>query len=107
VNLNDQVNAQADRLKNKKSRKTVFPDMAGMVDDFARIDRDLRDLKTIFTVICMEQDDLTLQVPLSALMELPKGIELEIGFDRTHNNYTFKAILPQGDSQLHGGSEHE
>lgn len=74
--------------------KTVWPGMDQMISDYNTLERDLRDLKTVFCCIAYQQDDKILHVPATALAEMPKGIELSITFDRTHDNYVFKCILP-------------
>ena len=81
-------------------RKTVFPPMRQVVEDMDKIARDLQDVKTILCCIAYQQDDKTLQVPVSALEAMPKGIELEISVDRVHGNYTFRCVLPsQSDTE--------
>jgi hypothetical protein len=69
-----------------------WTDMDKMVSDFDALERNLRDLRTILTLICLQQDDKTLNVPLSALLALPAGTQLEVSVDRIHGNYVFKAI---------------
>lgn len=110
IDLQNQIDTQAERLKNKKSSKTVFPAMTQVVEDMDRISRDLNDVKTVLCCIAYQQDDKTLQVPFTALSAMPKGIELEIGIDRLHGNYVFKCILPDVPADTEGAglpSDHE
>lgn len=78
-------------------KKTVFTkdQLAGFAADMTKIERDLRDLKTIFSVLCLQQDDKTLEVPVSALAAVPKGTELMIRFDQATDSYIFKAVVPE------------
>lgn len=74
--------------------KIVFPPMRQVVEDMDSLTRDLRSIKTILCCIAYQQEDKILQVPFDALADMPKGIELEIGVDPIHKNYTFKCIIP-------------
>jgi hypothetical protein len=76
-------------------KKTVFPSMKEVVDDITKIERDLRDVRTVLCLIAYQQDDKTLHVPFAALEAMPKGLELEISVDRVHGNYEFKCVLPK------------
>lgn len=73
--------------------------MGQVVEDFDKIARDLKDIKTVLCCVAYQQDDKTLQVPFSALAEMPKGIEMEITVDRLHGNYQFRCILPDAAAE--------
>lgn len=76
--------------------KTVWPGMDQMISDYNTLERNLRELRTILTCIALQQDDKKLEVPFSAIAEIPAGTELEVSIDRVHENYTFSVILPEG-----------
>jgi hypothetical protein len=65
-----------------------------MVSDYDALERNLRELRNILAVICMQQDDKTLQVPFEALRNLPPGAELEVSVDNLNQCFDFKVILP-------------
>jgi SAM-dependent MidA family methyltransferase len=73
--------------------------MERMISDYDTLERNLRDLRAVLTCIALQQDDLTLSVPFTALESVPKGTELEVSVDKVHGNFVFKAILPQASSQ--------
>lgn len=81
-------------------KKTVWPNVKQVAEDFEKISRDLHDVKTVLCCIAFQQDDKMLTVPFTALADMPKGIELEIGVDRVHGNYVFKCILPTSPEPL-------
>lgn len=77
-------------------KKTKFSDEAvsiadKMVNDYASLERNLRELRTILAAICFQQDDKCLTVPFSAL-QLPAGVELEVSVDRHAEAFQFKLI---------------
>lgn len=76
-------------------RKTTFKASVtqAMVDDFAKLEKQLRDMRSILTLIALKQEDHTLHVPIEELQDLPQGSTLEISYDPVHENYVFKAIL--------------
>jgi SAM-dependent MidA family methyltransferase len=77
--------------------------MERMISDYDTLERHLRDMRTVLTCIALQQEDLTLSVPFTALEEVPKGTELEVSVDRLHKNFVFKAILPpEMDDQQDG-----
>jgi hypothetical protein len=81
-------------------KKTVWPSLKDTIDDMDKIARDLQDIKSILCCIAWQQTDKKLQVPFSALAEMPLGIEMEIGIDRLHGNYVFTAIPPSDPASV-------
>jgi hypothetical protein len=76
------------------SRK-VWPGMEQMISDYESLEKSIRDMRNVLAVIAYQQEDHILSVPVSALQALPAGCELEVSFDRAHDNYNFKCIVPQ------------
>jgi hypothetical protein len=68
--------------------------MERMISDYDTLERNLKDLRTVLTCIALQQEDLTLSVPFTALEAIKPGTELEVSVDRVHGNFVFKAILP-------------
>jgi hypothetical protein len=79
--------------------KRVWPGMERMISDYDTLEKNLRDLRTVLTCIALQQEDLTLSVPFSALESVPKGTELEVSVDRTHGNFVFRAIINDANKQ--------
>lgn len=83
-------------------KKTHFEPMEAiniadkMVSDYANLERNLRELRTILAVICLQQHDKCLTVPFSALKELPAGVELEVSVDRVNSAFQFSLIGADG-----------
>lgn len=78
--------------------RRVWPGMDKMISDYDTLERNLRDLRNILAVIAYQQEDHILTIPVSYLEELPPGCELEASFDRAHEQYNFKCILPKGET---------
>jgi len=64
-------------------KKTVFPHFKHVVEDMDKIAVTSGHQETVIACICWQQADKTLQVPFSALAEMPQGMELEISVDRS------------------------
>lgn len=86
------------------STQQRWTDMNKMVADFTALEKNLRDLRTVLSVIAWQQDDHTLTVPVIALQELPAGCELEVSFDRAFDQYSFKCVLPDAPAAAEGTS---
>lgn len=87
-------------------KKTKFSDEAmgiadKMVNDYANLERNLRELRTVLAAICFQQDDKSLTVPFAS-MQLPAGVELEVSVDREHDAFQFHLIGADG---IYLGSE--
>ena len=67
--------------------------MERMISDYDTLERHLRDMRIVLTCIALQQDDLTLSVPFTALESVPQGTELEVSVDKVHGNFVFRAIL--------------
>lgn len=76
--------------------RRVWPGMDQMISDYDKLEKMLRDTRTILACIAWQQPDKVLSVPVSALQEMPAGCELEVSFDRVHDNYNFAVILADG-----------
>ena len=63
-----------------------------MVSDYANLERNLRELRTILAVICLQQDDKCLTIPFRVLKELPAGVELEVTVDHAADAFQFKLV---------------
>src|ERR1700675_4481142 len=74
----------------------IWPGMDQMISDYDKLEKMLRDTRNILACIAWQQDDKTLTVPVAALQELPPGCELEVSYDRVHENYNFTVILAGG-----------
>jgi len=77
-------------------KKTKFSDEAiniadKMVNDYANLERNLRELRTVLAAICFQQDDKSLMVPFSSMV-LPPGIELEVSVDHENDAFQFRLI---------------
>ena len=78
-------------------KKTVFAQetaSAAMIADFNKLEKQLMDLKAVLACIAWQQEDRTLHVPVSALIEMGKDVQLEISFDRQLDQYAFRASIP-------------
>ncbi len=78
-------------------KKTVFDTQsagAAMLRDFNALEKQLSDIKDVLCCIAFQQDDLTLTVPVAALAAMPRGVMMDISYDQIHQNYVFKALLP-------------
>jgi|SRR5882672_6255513 len=84
-------------MKKTKFESTEAINIADkMVNDYASLERNLRELRTILAVICLQQDDKCLTVPFSALSDLPAGVELEVSVDRINSAFQFSLIGADG-----------
>lgn len=93
-------------------KKTKFSDEAinitdKMVSDYANLERNLRELRTILACICMQQDDKCLTVPFSAMTTLPAGVELEVSVDRVNSAFQFSLVGVDGIPLANQASERE
>jgi hypothetical protein len=73
--------------------------MERMISDYDTLEKNLRDLRTVLTCIALQQEDLTLSVPFTALEAIKPGTELEVSVDRVHGNFVFRAIIANGNQQ--------
>lgn len=96
--LDKLIAAQAKRLKDKRTGKSVAVATSQLSADMDKIVRDLHSVKTILACLCFQQDDLSIEIPVSVVEKLPKGTELEIGFNHDSQCYVFKAIPPKEDA---------
>lgn len=66
-----------------------------MVDDYTALEQQMRDLRLVLALLAYQQDDHTLHVPVKDLQMMPPGMELQVTFDREHDQYVFTAVVQE------------
>lgn len=85
------------QFKNQKSQ------WERMVEDYDKLERNLKQLRDVMAVICLQQEDHEVIVAWDEIAKIPRGTELEVSAAAgagAQGFYVFRAITPVNDNMI-------